>query len=315
MGWGVVASAPPSVWAVRIPFALTHAPAAPPAAGHPPPPRFTSHCDSRTYFGKVLAVSASNGSLVASLQTVPQNAGGAYGAGVWGNGGVVQAAPALGSPPLLFSAAGNTFGSPSGAETGYLGERVFSMDAALNVVAQFSGDSPSGDNDVGSTPAVFAPSPASGCPHVLVAAAQKGGALHVARADTMQRLATHQVACSCAGTFQGTPAYDSALNTLFVTAATDGGGAGGYAHSLQAHQVMPDCSLKLRWQTADGTSGAPTNVRLGPRFPRSFDSMILTSLSPAHSRTPAPRRPPSFPSATRRWPTAWSTGTTTACRA
>ena len=224
-------------------------------------------CDNGNYVGSVASVLISSPPTVGPVfRTVP-GTGGVYGGGIWGSGGVVS------SGGFLFTAAGNTKGAP--LEWSFYGEHgiklhlgTLTVSSSFSVNAILDGVS---DGDFGATPAVFTPSPTSGCTRTLVTLQHKAGVMFVLPAANLSdtSLGSYQLAASTGnGQFIGSSTYSAAHNLLLVVAPSDANNSVGtgavnhpaVSHGLQAYAITPACGLTLMWQTSLGLPWDPTDL-------------------------------------------------------
>ena len=239
-----------------------------------------SHCDIAPFYGAVLPIHASvdvaagvrpavlNSSTMSPFYPIPvANQSEYYAGGIWGSGGVVIAPVAqLGGGASLFVSIGNAaaFGNESGGNGNpavqalFLGESVVRLSPSLAVQTHFKSPAiyNSDDNDIGASPAVFTPSPSSGCGVTLSVAEQKAGLLVVNDAATQANIQELQVSSSGGDGFQTTPTYDAVRNLLYVANQQDGDDP-SFGVGLLAFAVTPSCVLSLAWR-CDATSGAST---------------------------------------------------------
>jgi outer membrane protein assembly factor BamB len=205
-----------------------------------------SYCDRRPYYGRAVAVNASNGTVENTLFTSGANGG----AGIWGWGGV-SVDPRNGT---IYIATGNAYPN----DTDPNGDAIISAPANLSTTTTVNvppGVTGSPDLDFGSTPSVFTP---PGCP-TMFAVERKDGMLFLYNAD---RIGAGPVQSIAAGNSAG-------HNEIGVTAYANGllymsnAAVGTYPEGLLAFTIgAPSCTLQFLWSQPFGAGAfyesAPT---------------------------------------------------------
>jgi hypothetical protein len=220
----------------------------------------SSNCDNPPYFGRLLRVNIATAQLAASWYTLSGNGTvpKASGGGIWGKGGVAIDKDATHGG--IYVATGNAL--LANAQAPYA-ESIVNLRRDLSgVVGSTAPALPAGDNDYGTTPAVFQP---AACPAKLVAAPNKIGLLVVARIGAGGALHPWQqiTMANNTGNFRGSLAWDPADQLLLVTTPTDG--PAPFLHGLSALRVNAHCSaLELAWQVSPPADIAPSTDPFTP---------------------------------------------------
>jgi hypothetical protein len=152
----------------------------------------------------------------------------------------------------VYAATGNAIATPEDAG---FAEHIVKL--TLNLAVNDS-NAPkvinSGDLDFGATPLLFQ---RASCPPML-AAMQKSGMLYIYNRNTIGSgpIAGFQIGVStAAGSFVGIPAFDPALNQIYVNNPVDSAN-GQFKTGLVALSVTPApaCAIVTRWNLMAGTS-------------------------------------------------------------
>jgi hypothetical protein len=215
----------------------------------------SSNCDVTPYWGRLVQIDEASAKVenewftLTGSNYLPSVSGG----GIWGQGGVsIDTSARIGG---VYVATGNAI--EQDGQSAYA-ENISNLSRDLRkVFGAASPLIPFGDNDYGSTPAVFQP---TGCANKLVAAPNKIGLLTVDGVGVGGALTVWQslqMASNTSG-FRGSVAWDVADQLLLVTTPTDG--PAPYLQGLSALQANTGCtSLSLAWQVSPAaiiTSGS-----------------------------------------------------------
>jgi hypothetical protein len=206
----------------------------------------SSNCDVAPYWGRIVQIDEASAKVenewftLTGSNYLPSVSGG----GIWGQGGVsIDTSAKVGG---LYVATGNAL--EQDGQSAYA-ENISNLSRDLRkVYGAASPLIPFGDNDYGSTPAVFQP---AGCANKLVAASNKIGLLtvdSVGAGGALSVLQSLQMASNTTG-FRGSVAWDVADQVLLVTTPTDG--PAPYLQGLSALQANVGCTaLSLAWQAS-----------------------------------------------------------------
>jgi outer membrane protein assembly factor BamB len=206
-----------------------------------------------SYHGSVITVNATSAVIKAYFNVSSNSYGGG---GVWGSGGVVIAP--VNGVDYAWVASGNMYTGE--IEWAGNAEKVLKLNlGSLTINGSFGVNfMPNGypDADFGATPTVFTPT--GGCKATLVATENKAGILYLIYASNMSQIGAYQMAdISDKGNFISSPAYNPALNILYVTSSNDVNADRSFypnatnfpnvTRGLQAYRVAQNCSLELLW--------------------------------------------------------------------
>ncbi len=202
-----------------------------------------SHCDDAPYYGGVVEISVARHAIVHHFYPAGPPSGGTSGGGVWGPAGV-SIDP---SSRHVFAATGNALTTP---DNYHYSDAVVELYQSLGLENAVQPEIAGTDVDFGATPVLFRP---ADCPHTLLAAENKKGALVVypegdLDAQHQQRL---QLADAARGGFTGDPAWDPLTGTLYVADTSDSS-TGIFKHGLLALKPSRNCKLSLAWQRSVG---------------------------------------------------------------
>jgi len=206
-----------------------------------------SYCDFTPYHGHITEIDGTSAHVVAHF----------YPAGTHDDGGGIWAWAGASIDPStgdVFVSTGNDLSAPQNA---LYSESVVRLTSDLQVVSHDAPHLVGADVDFGSTPVLLQ---RPGCSPQL-AVENKSGVLflynrnHIA-AGPLQRLQIGDVADN---EFLGSPAWSSAINTLYVANSSDSS-SGPYRHGMVALHEGTDCRLALRWQTAVGPDPSVVSV-------------------------------------------------------
>jgi outer membrane protein assembly factor BamB len=209
---------------------------------------FAGLCDIPPYYGKVVAVDASSGSIDHTWYAVRDGRYPSAGGGIWAYGGVAVD-PADGS---VFTATGNSLSVQGQALPD--GESVVRLTSRLRETAADHPAVTGIDVDFGSTPMLYR---APGCPPQLTVL-NKNGSMFVYERSRItngfaQRLYLARNVADGLGMLIGVTAYLPQTRTVYVT--NPGPDRPPFRHGLLAFRVGFDCRLHPEWQTALGPDG------------------------------------------------------------
>jgi len=195
----------------------------------------------------------------------------AFGAGIWGIGGVSIGPDYSGTTNYIWSAVGNACISPNSCDdsNGYpaegqgYGERVMKLSTGLSFMSGYGvldvGHLIDGidDGDFGASPVIVSPSPASGCTRNLIMAEHKSGILFVFDSTNMTNRWAYKMddGGGDGNRFLMSASYHSQSNTVLVsspatpTTSTDGVVVAGATWGLQAYKINSNCSLTLKYSS------------------------------------------------------------------